>query len=319
MSLGTNKPSEDELPNHFDELVPHSNIEWHTDKNVRKEEPDEELVTSIKRTGIKEPLTTYKENGTVYVTDGWQRHQSMIKAGYTHSPCNIHETESKAMLEAGRSSLQKSWNKYQRIKQYGELFKTSIKEGRSESEAMEYVVNRSEVSKSALRKYIKIYALPEEAHIFLKKAKNRRSDWESFSFKIEARIGESEDTLKIKNAKVIADAYDEGKITKQQAKSFIVEAVVYNDKDIISNAIEKCSKHDAHVQEAVEEEAERQKDRGCDGIYVGTVMLEQEDMQWLEAYKADKRVNSQKFARRAIEEKLQKAREEDIISEEYRP
>lgn len=319
MSLETNKPSEEELPNYYDELVPHSNIQWHTDKNVRRKEPEQELVSSIKKTGIKEPLTAYKEDGTYYITDGWQRQQCMIKAGYTHSPCDVYENEAEAMFEAERSSMQTPWTNYQNIKQYGELFKTHIEDGYNETEAINSIVNKSSVSAKTLKKYVKIYALPKISHILLKKPKNRRDDWEDFSFKFKGRINDSDGRLKIKNAKPIANAYDKGQINKAQAETFSVEAVVYNDERIISNALEKCSKHDTNVQEAVEKEAKRIQNRNCGGIYIGTVMFEQEDMKWFEAYKADKRVNSQKFARKAIEEKLQKVREEGIISEKYRP
>lgn len=316
-----NKPTEEELPNSYDELVPVSDLE--RDKfNVRDVNPDEELVSSIEKTGFKFPVTVRPnpEKGSKFlITDGWQRYQSALKAGYTHIPCDIY-SKLEAFREAERSSIQNPWTNYQRVKHNSCWFNELMEEGYSKREAMNFIVENGSIAKKTLRKYIRIFNLPKDVHVLLKKPKNRPSGWEDrFLFRAE-NLNDSDGLLKIEVARDIGKAYSEGKISREQSKLFCVQAVKNSDKNVISKAVEKVSKFpETSVRDAVNEELQRQKNRGNEGVSVGSIILQEDEKQYFDAYRRQSRMTTKKIVKEAVSEKMQKIKEENVLKEEYKP
>jgi ParB/RepB/Spo0J family partition protein len=319
--MENNKPNNDELPDSFERLIATTKLE--RDKfNVRDVEPDEELVNSIKKTGFKFPVTVRKhpeKQGKYLITDGWQRYQSGLKAGYSHVPCNIY-SKLEAFREAERSSIQNPWTTYQKIKHNACWFGELLGEGYSRQEAMNYIEENGSITKKTLRKYIRIYNLPEEVHVLLKKIENRKENWNQKSIFKYTTLDDNDGVLRVDIAREIGKAYSEEKISDGEAKSFAIQGLKRNEKSIISEAIKKCSKFpDVDVIEAVEEEARRQKNRNNKGISVGSIILQEEEEKYFRAFRRQSRMSSSKIVKRAVEEKIEKIKENDVLKEEYKP
>lgn len=314
-------PEGGELPGNCDKIISVTDLE--RDKfNVRNVRPDDELVSSIKKTGFKFPVTVRphpEKNGGYLVTDGWQRYQSAVKAGYTHIPCDIY-SKLEAFREAERSSIQNPWTNYQRVKHNACWFGELVNDGYTEKEAMEHITENGSVAKKTLRKYIRIYDLPDDIHVLLKKVKNRSEDWNRRFLFRAANLDDSDGVLKIEIAKRIGKAYSDGNITKEEARSFAIQGVKHREPGIIEKAIEKVAKFsDVNVQEAVDEEAKRQKERGSEGISVGSIILHGEDKKYFDAYRRQSRMTTNKIVSNAVSEKIEEIKENDVLKEEYKP
>jgi ParB/RepB/Spo0J family partition protein len=199
----------DHFPASFDKMIPVSQLKLDP-YNVREEEPTDDLVESIKKTGFREPVIVRPdrlnehERDSFFVTDGWQRVQAGARAGWTKIPCSIHKTALEAMKEANRASIKREWTKYQRIKHYRNYFDACIEEGMDYGEAIDNTVKDNPADEQTVLKYLRITRLPPIVQVLLKKPENRTlQEWTQLE-KINYNIRMSQKPLGIGIADTIA-------------------------------------------------------------------------------------------------------------------
>lgn len=84
-------PPEESLPGSYDKLVGIERLQ-HGEYNPRQVRPQEELIESIKRDGLQQPLVVRPatDGDRYHVTDGWQRYQAAIRVGWEQLPVKIY-------------------------------------------------------------------------------------------------------------------------------------------------------------------------------------------------------------------------------------
>lgn len=199
----------DKFPASFDKTIPVSQLKLDP-YNVREEEPTDNLVESIRKTGFREPVivrpdrSNESEKDCFLVTDGWQRVQAGVRAGWMKIPCSIHETALEAMKEANRASIKREWTKYQRIKHYRNYFDACSEEGMGYGEAVDTTVKDNPADEQTVLKYLRITRLPPIVQVLLKKPANRTpQEWSQLE-KINYNIRMNKKPLGIGIADAIA-------------------------------------------------------------------------------------------------------------------
>lgn len=199
----------DQFPASFHKMIPVSQLKLDP-YNVREEEPTDDLVESIKKTGFREPvivrldISNEHEKDCFLVTDGWQRVQAGVRAGWTKIPCSIHETALEAMKEANRASIKREWTKYQRIRHYRNYFDACNEEGMGYGEAIDNTVKDNPADEQTVLKYLRITRLPPIVQVLLKKTENRTpQEWSQLE-KINYNIRMTKKPLGIGIADAIA-------------------------------------------------------------------------------------------------------------------
>ena len=192
------------LPDSFDRLIPVWELELDP-YNVREEQPTDDLVESVRKTGFRDAaIVRPSEDRKFLVTDGWQRVQAGVRAGWTEIPCNIYKTPLEALKEANRASIRREWTKYQRIKHYRNYYEACREEGMDHWEAVQKTVSDNPATEQAVMRYLRITRLPPLVQALLKEPKNRTpQEWNQLE-KIYYTIRQKRKTLTIGKADAIA-------------------------------------------------------------------------------------------------------------------
>ena len=149
-------------------------------KNPRIEDPSEELIKSVKKDGVKEPLITWQKNeNKILICDGWERYQAGIMANLTEFTCHVYTDHLKALKRAKLVSIVKPWTKYQKYKFCKIFYDTCIEEGMTEEKALQRTINDLPYNEQTIYRYLRVMTdLPSTAQSLLKKPKNRtREEW----------------------------------------------------------------------------------------------------------------------------------------------
>ena len=171
----TEKPHS-HLPDSYDKLIPVWQLKLDP-YNVREEQPEEDLVASIRKTGFLNPVIVRAGEGDKFlVTDGWQRVQAGIDAGRTEIPCKICGSALEALKEAKRSSIQRQWTKWEKIKHVRFFYTACQEEGMRRDEAVQETVKNNPASEATVLKYLRITSLPRVIQALLKSPKERDQD-----------------------------------------------------------------------------------------------------------------------------------------------
>jgi len=102
-------PDEEYTLVHISELV-------HGKHNPRRETPKRTLKQSIEGSGINRPLIAWYDSDTevYHITDGWQRYQAAIDAGWEVLPVRICDSCSEALEKAKLDSVgRREWGPYE--------------------------------------------------------------------------------------------------------------------------------------------------------------------------------------------------------------
>ena len=150
--------------------------------NIREEEPTDELVESIRKTGQRDPIIIrLGEDGKYYVPDGWQRVQAIARAGYDTVRCIVFSNTIDTLREIERASIQRPWETYQKIKHIKNCYDALTNHrGFSDVEAMQWIVENTSIkSEIWAKRYVEISKLPPLV-LTLLKPKNHitEQEWE---------------------------------------------------------------------------------------------------------------------------------------------
>lgn len=212
-------PSE-KLPNHYDKVISIDNL-FLDSLNPREEYPSDALIESVAKIGFRTPVIVRpsQSNQCYYVTDGWERVQAGIKAGYTEVPCVIYEDSLIALREARACSIVNEWTKYQLIQHVVNTYNECIKRGMSNAEAIERVSLDNDVSDETVRRYLHVWKLPDIVKALLKQPRER-SDEEKSTLKSLNRNIDRYNPIGVTVLSVLADYMNE--VTEDRLLEIVV-------------------------------------------------------------------------------------------------
>lgn len=201
------KISEDMLPADYDGLASIKRLVWDP-YNPRDEEPTDELVESVRKTGFARAIIVRPTaNGKFYVTDGWQRAQAAVRVGWKQVPYKLYETAPEALEETKREDIKREWTKYQRIKYYRNFYHACREEDMDHQSAFQRIVNKDPAGEQSVLRYLRITnprLLPPIVQSLLKEPKNRTIEEWNHLEKIYYPIRRIRRTLTIGQADAIA-------------------------------------------------------------------------------------------------------------------
>jgi len=235
MATTPSNPPDDDLPPGYDKLV---NIEQldHGEHNPRCVAPKDELVDSIARHGIQQPLIVwYDETKEVYhVTDGWQRYQAATQLGWEKLPVVTHDTALEALEAAESASIVREWSTYH----WACHCQSAAKEitAQSYNERIKQVATRVSKSESTIDRYLAALALPQEVHIlFSEGPEGSEQEWQALENHNETvrRYGDLSWVVAAK----IGRAYRAGEISQSRAIALAANAVCY-ELDLATSFVE---------------------------------------------------------------------------------
>lgn len=174
------KIPDDLLPADFDELISLKLLRLDP-YNPRDEEPTDDLVESIRKTGFaRAVIVRPSDDGNFFVTDGWQRAQAGVISGWKWIPCKIYASAPEALDETRREDIKRKWTKYQRIKFYRNFYEANREAGMDHQSAIQRMIKKDPASEPRILMYLRITntrLVPPLVQALVKKPKNR-TDWE---------------------------------------------------------------------------------------------------------------------------------------------
>lgn len=180
----TQEPSPGLLPDGYDRLVPAGQLA-RGPNNPRQEQPSDALQRSVASDGLIAPLIVWedtdRQGDVVYqITDGWQRYQAAIKAGWEYLPIRVCDESLGAMNRtATRSEVDKfSTYHWARLCQNIASELGGIQDGNVERETIEKTAQMVNRTPQTVRKYLAVLSLPEIIHVLLRDGPvGNESDW----------------------------------------------------------------------------------------------------------------------------------------------
>lgn len=156
------------LPSSFDRLVPIDQL-VHGMYNPRRVSPSDALRRSVQNQGLDHPLIVHQPDGNdqYHITDGWQRYQAAVDAGWEQLPVRIHETAMTALQSTERESLGKAYSTYD----WAQFCKSVATELEADStralarQVVKHVDNPPSVQ--TVTRYLRVLALPQPIHALL--------------------------------------------------------------------------------------------------------------------------------------------------------
>jgi hypothetical protein len=120
------------------------------------------------------------------ITDGWQRYQAAVDAGWEQLPVRVHETAIKALQHSERESLGKAYSTYHwaRLCQSValELDEVSLHGDSSMHKVAQQVAARvhNAPSVQTIKRYLRVLSLPTEIHpLLIDGPEGTESDWQA--------------------------------------------------------------------------------------------------------------------------------------------
>jgi len=163
-------PTPDEsrlLPPAFDELVPIEDL-THGMHNPRQVSPSDGLRRSVANQGLEHPLIVHQPDGDQYhITDGWQRYQAAVDAGWEQLPVRVYETAVGALKTTERESLGKPYSTYEWA-QFCRSVAAELDADSTRALARQVATHVDNApSTQTITKYLRVLALPSEIHPLL--------------------------------------------------------------------------------------------------------------------------------------------------------
>lgn len=173
---------EELLPADYDGLMPIGNLAWDP-YNPRDEEPIEELVESVRKTGFARAIIIRPGNNEKYlVTDGWQRAQAAVMAGWPCVPYKLYASAPEALEETKREDIKREWTRFQRIKYYRNFYDACREIGMNHESTIKRIINKDPASESSIIRYLRItnpLLTPLLVQALLKQPSNRTTnEWD---------------------------------------------------------------------------------------------------------------------------------------------
>ena len=170
---------EELLPADYDGLAPIGNLALDP-YNPRDEEPIDELVESVRKTGFARAIIVrVGENGKLLVTDGWQRAQAALMAGWSCCPYKLYASAPEALEETKREDIKREWTRFQRIKYYRNFYDACREVGMDHESTIKRIVKKDPASESSILRYLRItnpIMTPPLIQALLKQPSNRTTE-----------------------------------------------------------------------------------------------------------------------------------------------
>ncbi len=284
MAVGTT-PSENSLPTVYDKLVPIGSLRYDR-HNPRRVAPTKELVASIRRDGIQQPLIVWPDpdEDVYYITDGWQRYQAATRLGWEQLPVIVHDTIEEALEATENASIVREWSTYTWAK-----FCESVAEDVDESsfaDKAEKVADRVVKSESSVYRYLSALSLPEETHVLLADGpEGTDEEWQVLA-NYQEGIRRYNGLSWVVAAK-IGRAYYDGKISTSRAIEIAANAVRYDAEMGMTFVDEACKKSDYPVTTI--HQLIHQDDLGSPYLQIPHIPVTEEEKRQIMEYCARKR------------------------------
>lgn len=156
-------PDEDYTLVHISKLV-------HGEHNPRRVQPKRTLKQSIEGSGINRPLIVRPdpEEDVYHITDGWQRYQAAIDAGWEQLPVKICETTLEALDQTKLDSAgRREWSPYD----WAQFCRSMAQEIRCEDDSKMDIARRVadavDLTPNTVRRYLNVLSLPDVIHPLL--------------------------------------------------------------------------------------------------------------------------------------------------------
>lgn len=156
-------PDEDHTLVHASKLV-------HGKHNPRRVQPKDTLKQSVEGAGINRPLIVRpdSEEDVYHITDGWQRYQSAINAGWELLPVKICETTLEALDQTKLDSVgRREWSPYEWARFCRSLAQEIQTEEDSKMDVVRRVADAADRTPNTVRQYLNVLSLPEVIHPLL--------------------------------------------------------------------------------------------------------------------------------------------------------
>lgn len=192
--------------------IPVEEIRFDPEQNPRNIRPPPELIRQIRDKGVKDPPIVYfnTDSQNYFAVNGWQRVQAARLVGLKKIMCEVYESEYKAQLAAIHEDTRTEETELQQYKRFYSFYRSAMKEGMSQSEAVEMArVARGLSYIEAAWRRIDIFKLPPLALSLMKEKENRTKDeWHQLE-KINPNIRRVSKKLGIMAAAKIANDLDD--------------------------------------------------------------------------------------------------------------
>lgn len=168
-SLESEEPDPALLPDEEHTLVHISKLE-HGEYNPRRVRPKESLKRSVSNSGINRPLIVRPdpEEDLYHITDGWQRYQAALNAGWELLPVKICETTMEALDQTGLASIgRREWGPYEWARFSRSVAKEVQSDGDSKMDIARRIADVIDREPNTVRQYLNVLSLPEVIHPLL--------------------------------------------------------------------------------------------------------------------------------------------------------
>ena len=168
-SLEADTPDPTLLPDEEYTLVHISKL-VHGEHNPRRVQPKETLKRSVKGSGINRPLIVRSdpEKDLYHITDGWQRYQAAINAGWELLPVKICDTTLEALDRTGLDSIgRREWGPYEWARFCRSVAREVQSDGDSKMDIARRVADVIDREPNTVRQYLNVLSLPEVIHPLL--------------------------------------------------------------------------------------------------------------------------------------------------------
>ena len=233
-------PDEEYTLVHISKLV-------HGKHNPRRVRPKETLRQSVEGSGINHPLIVWLEpnDGVYHITDGWQRYQAAIDAGWELLPVkicdNILEALDQTKLEsAGR----REWSRYD----WAQFCQSMAEELNNEEDPkknidiIRRVAEAADLTVRTVKRYLNVLSLPQVIHPLLMigpdgtaqqwaQLKNYNQDvrqYKGLRLKVANRLAELQSTVQ-SDERIIAIAAYAVEFSEPETAVEFIELAIEND------------------------------------------------------------------------------------------
>ena len=236
------------LPPVFDKLVPIEEL-THGINNPRQINPSDALRRSVANQGLSHPLIVHQPSGDQYhITDGWQRYQAAVDAGWEQLPVHLYETAIAALEATERESLGKAYSTYN----WARFCRSVARELEADStralarQVAAHIDNAP--SAQTVTRYLRVLALPNEIHpLLIDGPTGTDSDWQALrTHNPDIR---RYDGLSWVVAHELAKHRTD--ISEQRLLGIAANAVVFDDRSMAKEFVRRAVEETEHHPETV--------------------------------------------------------------------
>ena len=251
-------PDEEYTLVHISELV-------HGKHNPRRETPKRTLKQSIEGSGINRPLIAWYDSDTevYHITDGWQRYQAAIDAGWEVLPVRICDSCSEALEKAKLDSVgRREWGPYEWARFCRSIADGMQTEGESKMDIARRVADAADLTPKTVRRYLDVLSLPDVIHpLLIVGPEGSDKQWahlksynddvrkhKGLRLKIADRLAKRQSS-EISNDRIIAIAANAVEFDEPQNAIEFIEKAVADERrlDIIQREVFAGSDHDQYL------------------------------------------------------------------------